>query len=196
MKWSSYTLDLGLMFSRFRNRHKDNFLLLCNCRVSVIAYTVEENHPLNKSEHLAPIQICMYAWTWEFVGIDELSGVPWAGVGSSEFICFSLSDNSVTNSNIQQMIPVAYYRSGLCYILLGGTELTQSHMSRFVCRKVESFSVSFRNTYLLSSTCPPLDLVPKPCSPSVLNRALWRNKINGLYIERYDKEDKKMQLFE
>lgn len=196
MKWSSYTLDLSLMFSRFRNRHKDNFLLLCNCRASVITYTVEENHPLNKSEHLAPIQICMDAWTWEFVGIDELPGMPWAGGGSTESICFSLSDNSVTNRSIQQMVPVAYYRSELCYILLGGTELTQSPMSGFVCRKVESFSVPFPNTCLLSSTFPPLDVVPKYCLPSVLNRVLWRNRINGLCVDKYDKEDKKMWLFE
>lgn len=78
MKWASYTLDLGLpKFSSCPDLEicrKDNFLPLCNYRASAIAYIVEENLPLNKTEHLEPMKTYMDAWTWKLLGTNELPG--------------------------------------------------------------------------------------------------------------------------
>lgn len=84
MKWASYTLDLGLpKFSSCPDLEicrKDNFLPLCNYRASAIAYIVEENLPLNKTEHLEPMKTYMDAWTWKLWGTNELPGMPQAQI--------------------------------------------------------------------------------------------------------------------
>lgn len=111
MKWASYILDLSLpKFSSCPDLEigrKDNFQPLCNYTASVISYTVEENYPLGKTEHLELMQIYMDAWTCEFLGTNELPGKSQVhrDTGSR---CFSLSDNSIINSNIQQVVPVAH----------------------------------------------------------------------------------------
>ena len=51
---------------------------MCNYRASVVAYTVEESYPLNKTEHLEPMKIYLDAQTWELLGTNELPGMPQA----------------------------------------------------------------------------------------------------------------------